>query len=190
MNRNRMQPGAKTSLFPNKAQTARASGNQPDHVTEVQEFLRAIAHERPDFPLIAVDGIYGPETAEVVKIFQKQEGLPVTGRVDKATWNALYRDFLLTAKYRRPPSGITPFPSAKVHLEPGDSGDAVIVLELMLNALARRFANMPLVEANGKYDEGTAKAVKEVQKKSGLPQTGILDRKTWELLAASYNSLH
>ncbi|WP_102125545.1 peptidoglycan-binding domain-containing protein [Deinococcus planocerae] len=36
------------------------------------------------------DGWYGPVTAATVRAFQASNGLPVTGRVDQATWNLLF----------------------------------------------------------------------------------------------------
>lgn len=36
------------------------------------------------------DGWYGPVTARTVRAFQAANGLPVTGRVDRATWDALF----------------------------------------------------------------------------------------------------
>lgn len=38
---------------------------------------------------IDVDGEFGPQTEEAVNRFQKQAGLPVTGKADLATWKAL-----------------------------------------------------------------------------------------------------
>ncbi len=37
------------------------------------------------------DGIFGPITAGAVQRFQKRYGLPVTGRVDAKTWQALFK---------------------------------------------------------------------------------------------------
>ena len=36
-----------------------------------------------------VDGIFGPRTEAAVKAFQRDKGLPETGKVDKATWEVL-----------------------------------------------------------------------------------------------------
>jgi peptidoglycan hydrolase-like protein with peptidoglycan-binding domain len=38
-----------------------------------------------------VDGIFGPKTASGVRAFQQDHGLPVTGTVDPATWQAVVR---------------------------------------------------------------------------------------------------
>ncbi|MEF2279563.1 peptidoglycan-binding domain-containing protein [Deinococcus sp. YIM 134068] len=38
------------------------------------------------------DGWYGPITAATVRAFQAANGLPVTGRVDRATWDALFSE--------------------------------------------------------------------------------------------------
>ncbi|WP_235692871.1 peptidoglycan-binding domain-containing protein [Deinococcus aquaedulcis] len=46
------------------------------------------------------DGWYGPVTANTVKAFQTSAGLPASGRVDRATWDAL---FSASAKPFTPP---------------------------------------------------------------------------------------
>lgn len=47
------------------------------------------------------DGWYGPVTAATVRSFQKANGLPVTGRVDRSTWDVLFSP---AAKTYAPPS--------------------------------------------------------------------------------------
>ena len=42
-----------------------------------------IAGDYPAIPRVAVDGIYGPLTAEAVRTFQSIFGLPATGVVDE-----------------------------------------------------------------------------------------------------------
>ncbi len=43
-------------------------------------------------PKTWVDGSYGTETAKGVRAYQRHAGLPVTGRVDEQTWQALKED--------------------------------------------------------------------------------------------------
>lgn len=55
-------------------------------VKQLQEQLDAIASVYSTIPRVSPDGIYGPSTAESVRVFQSVFGLPQTGVVDFATW--------------------------------------------------------------------------------------------------------
>lgn len=61
-------------------------GSRGNKVLQMQEQLNVIAGAYPLIPKIAADGIYGPRTAESVKVFQQVFGLPQTGSVDFRTW--------------------------------------------------------------------------------------------------------
>ena len=61
-------------------------GSSGDKVRQMQEQLDTIATVYSSIPRVAIDGIYGPATAESVKVFQSVFGLPQTGVVDFATW--------------------------------------------------------------------------------------------------------
>jgi peptidoglycan hydrolase-like protein with peptidoglycan-binding domain len=49
-------------------------------------------------PKIRVDGIYGPATANSVKIFQKIFHLPETGVVDFATWYKISQIYVAVSR--------------------------------------------------------------------------------------------
>ena len=68
-----------------------ASGN---NVRMIQEQLNAISDAYPSLPKIAVDGIYGPATANAVRIFQQIFNLPQTGVVDIGTWYSISRIYV------------------------------------------------------------------------------------------------
>ena len=61
-------------------------GSSGSKVRQLQEQLNAIARNYPAIPRVSEDGIYGPLTAESVRVFQSVFGLPVTGVVDYRTW--------------------------------------------------------------------------------------------------------
>ena len=61
-------------------------GSSGDKVRQMQEQLNRISDAYPLLPKITVDGIYGPATAEAVRVFQSVFGLPQTGVVDYPTW--------------------------------------------------------------------------------------------------------
>lgn len=71
------------SSWPGYDLTLGSSGNK---VRQLQEQLNVIAGAYPLIPKIDVDGIYGPATAESVRVFQSVFGLPQTGVVDYRTW--------------------------------------------------------------------------------------------------------
>ncbi|GAA0929977.1 hypothetical protein GCM10009557_94170 [Virgisporangium ochraceum] len=85
------------------------NGDEGDAVAQAQRALR----RTPNLGL-AVDGEFGPLTEAATKDFQKQAGLPVTGVVDEATWQAL-------------PTGL-PMPV----LQRGSKGDVVRNLQTIL----------------------------------------------------------
>lgn len=61
-------------------------GATGDKVRQMQEQLARISRSYPAIPTIRPDGIYGPDTADAVEVFQSVFGLPVTGVVDYNTW--------------------------------------------------------------------------------------------------------
>jgi hypothetical protein len=61
-------------------------GSSGDKVRQLQTQLNRIARNYPAIPTLTADGIYGPATAESVKIFQGIFNLPQTGVTDYATW--------------------------------------------------------------------------------------------------------
>lgn len=61
-------------------------GASGDKVRQLQNQLNRIARNYPAIPTVTPDGIYGPATAESVRIFQGIFNLPQTGITDYATW--------------------------------------------------------------------------------------------------------
>ncbi len=61
-------------------------GSRGDSVMQIQEQLNAIANVYSVVPAVAVDGVYGQQTENAVRIFQQTFGLPANGIVDFPTW--------------------------------------------------------------------------------------------------------
>lgn len=61
-------------------------GSSGDKVRQLQTQLNRIARNYPAIPTVVADGIYGPSTAESVRVFQKVFNLPQTGVTDYPTW--------------------------------------------------------------------------------------------------------
>jgi len=68
-------------------------GTKGNCVKILQDYLWKLGYYQgldPTLPYIKeVDGIFGPRTRKAVERFQKEHGLPMTGIVDKATWQVL-----------------------------------------------------------------------------------------------------
>lgn len=61
-------------------------GDSGTPVRTIQEQLSAIRRTYSNIPSLAIDGIYGEDTAAAVSRFQSFFDLPVTGEVDYSTW--------------------------------------------------------------------------------------------------------
>ena len=73
-------------------------GSRGNDVRTIQEQLNRIAQVYNAIPRIIVDGIYGQQTAEAVRAFQRIFNLPVTGVVDKATWYRISGIYVAVAR--------------------------------------------------------------------------------------------
>ncbi|WP_291581732.1 peptidoglycan-binding protein [Clostridium sp. UBA6640] len=69
-------------------------GTTGEPVRVIQTQLNRIAQNYPLIPRVAVDGVYGANTAESVRVFQKVFNLPQTGTVDYATWYQISNIFV------------------------------------------------------------------------------------------------
>jgi lipoprotein-anchoring transpeptidase ErfK/SrfK len=86
------QPAAQpaTQMPPQQAQ---AAGAAPDAATEFDRLLRAqVMLDRAHFSPGEIDGAFGSNMKQALSGFQKSRNLPVTGKLDDATWNALNAD--------------------------------------------------------------------------------------------------
>lgn len=63
-------------------------------VRELQKYLLEVSYATHGYPHLGIDGIFGEETRSVLSLFQRRNRLPVTGIVDRRTWQALYAAYL------------------------------------------------------------------------------------------------
>ena len=143
------------------------------YVMELQSYLRLLQRARYGTTTIPMDGFYDAATTAGVRQFQQQEGLPMTGITDAATWEALHAIYRETDRQQTPPLTIQGLRSPL--LQPGDSGDAVVFLNTMLGLSADI------------YTTDTEEAVRALQAVSFLPVTGNTDKDTWDAVTARYN---
>ncbi|MEG2832991.1 MAG: peptidoglycan-binding protein [Ruthenibacterium sp.] len=139
-------------------------------------------------PIPALSGIFDTETGLSVQSFQREFGLPVTGTVDAATWNAMQTVYLAAAADAGEPSAVAAETYPGYVLTLGSAGQAVRQLQTSMNEIAARFCVSYFVEADGIFGTVTQDAVKQFQSGFGLPVTGIVDEATWDAIYNYANS--
>lgn len=157
-------------------------------IFEIQTFLRNISKINKDIPSVVPDGIYDDKTRKSVTEFQKFNSLDATGKVDFATWKMLSEEndaalFILSS-----PIQVAPIKNSDLPLKRGDIKDTIYTLKLMLKKLADEFNNFIAPELNNLFDEQTENQIRNWQKIIRIPQTGEVDKMTWNMLSKYYKS--
>lgn len=166
-------------------------GDAGNNVQIIQNQLNRIAQNYPAIPIIEnANGVFGVDTEDAVKEFQRIFNLAVTGRVDKSTWYKIKQYYNGVKSLSELVSeGITieeatvPFSTT---LKKGDSGISVRTLQYYLNIIAYFNPDLNLSPLDGIFGEETENAVEEFQVFYGLPPTGIVENSTWQMLDRIY----
>lgn len=156
------------------------------YVRELQEYLYTIALYTGKLPLVVPDGHFDAQTTDSVRAFQVQNGLEPNGIVDLLTWQAIYTAYLAAVAANTPAIPVAVFRDT---LRIGDTGDAVVVTTLLVNAAARRYPPITAVTVQSEYTDTLADAVEQLQRIFGLEPTGNTDKQTWEHLVRLYETL-
>ena len=180
-----------TSSYPG---TPLREGSTGPNVVVVQTELNRISQNYPAIPKIpVVDGVYGSRTQAAVRKFQEVFNLTPDGIVGKATWYALVRLYTAVTQLGElrslgqqfysinwsPPGG----------LQPGDTGEKVRLLQYMLSILASYISYIPSIAVDGTYGPATRSAVLAAQRLFGLPETGVVDARTWDEIYDQYSGI-
>jgi hypothetical protein len=148
---------------------------QPRHeVMRLQEALSALG--RP----LKADGDYGPATTAAVQAFQAEGGLSATGWVDSPTLLALNAALGAAG---RPLLDLTPRarirPDRVLAMKNGANAADNTAVQTALSALAAHYGEPALqLTADGQFGPRTEAAVKALQRRWLLPETGIVDDTT------------
>ncbi len=79
--------------FPQYGNYEIVEGENSDTVAIIQLMLKLLSAFYDDIDGAEKDGFYNEATVNDVKNFQKRAGIPVTGKIDKITWNALASEY-------------------------------------------------------------------------------------------------
>ena len=73
-------------------------GSEPNSGPTVVKKLQLMLNQRGGFPVLTVDGVFGPLTEKSVKHYQQNENLTVDGVVGKEMWTSLLSRWLLQSE--------------------------------------------------------------------------------------------
>lgn len=158
-------------------------------VRSLQRMLNQLALYDKTYMRLVPDGIYGERTLEAVMIFQREAGLPVTGVVDNQTWDAIVAAYeKMEFLYGTPPP-LNVLPSGAFTCRKGERSAPMLIVRAIFNALCQVTTNFATCTGTDINDGNTYENLCAVQKLSGLPVTGTLDRSTWACLCQLYHAL-
>ena len=151
-------------------------------VYDLQTCLWRLSALYPSIPRIIPDGIFGPETKSSVQAFQREFGLNPTGQVEEETWRVLFSAFQEANRFQSLPGAFCLFRRPAGGYGLGDVGDIVYMLQVFINALAKKYNNIPAVPVDGVYQGETLAGVQAFQACCGIDPTGVTNQETWERL--------
>lgn len=169
-------------------------GDASNEVKTLQVRLNRISRNYPAIPKIEIaDGYFGLHTEEAVKEFQRIFNLDPTGVVDKSTWYKI--EYIFTSVKRLSElnsEGLRLEEVAKQFTEVlsmGMQSNEVKNLQYFLAVIGAYYEQVPPVPITGYFGEQTENSVKAFQRVYGLPETGIVDRQTWEDIYRAYDGI-
>ena len=170
---------------------ARYYPNEEQAISNLQRYLRQLSYFDEDINHVVINGVWNDETRNALLTFQRKNGLSPTGTADEQTWNLLFSQYKSSIDENSPPSPISFFPREPIgqSIGLGDEGFIVSVIQYMLNEISILYDNLENVEINGFFDEATQAAVSEFQKRNLFPQSGRVDKRTWDRLVISYENI-
>ncbi len=155
-------------------------------IYELQGYLRNIARTDSDISLIIPDGIFGEETAQSVRSFQRKFGLDETGAVNFETWTRITEENEAAIFRASPPLPLGQITNEKLPLRLGMKDDVIYHLKTMLLYLGRRHGNFEEVTVGDEFDGETEKSVRQWQRVIRTEETGEVDKLTWNRLVEWY----
>lgn len=155
-------------------------------VRSLQEMLRTISYLHPALPPLFPNGQFGEATLAAVMLFQREFGLPITGRVTLEDWKVLTAEYRRVLQYMARPRTAVLFPDGGMSYSPGDRDGMLYPIQGMFCALSQVLEEVVFALPSGTFDQATAQNTRWLQTCCGLPVTGTLDRQTWNGLCRIY----
>lgn len=169
-------------------------GSSGVDVRRMQTFLNRIHRNYPLIPVInPVDGSFGTQTEQAVRVFQRTFNLTSDGVVGVSTWNKISQIYAAVTGLAELNAegefiGIGDTPPTSV-LRQGSRGNDVLQLQYLLNYIAQFYPSVQTVTQDSVFGSVTANSVRSFQRLFGLSTDGVVGRLTWNKLYQVYNTL-
>jgi len=173
-----------TESFPG---TSLREGNNNQDVRLMQRYLNRIRVNFPAIPSIPnPNGMFGPETTNAVRIFQRTFSMPQTGVIDRGTWFRIVQLYVSVTGLASMNSegeiiGIGETPP-NVVIREGATGTNVVKLQFLLNYISQFYSTVLPVIQDGVFRNTTTQSVRAFQSTFGLASDGIVGPLTWNML--------
>lgn len=170
------------------------AGSSGAAVQAVQLELNRIAENYPSIAPIALpNGVFGTDTEEAVRQFQRISGIVPDGVVGRDTWYKLRHVYEGVRRF----SGLLydgKILQASDHsftgsLKDGAFGQSVGETQYHINVVSYFYPQVPSVALDEFYGPKTAAAVKAFQKLSYLVEDGIVGQNTWHSMGVSCGNI-
>ncbi len=166
-------------------------GDTGRDVELIQRKLNRISTNYPGIPKIyPADGFFDTSTTDAVRKFQEVFDLEVDGLVGRATWNqiqfiynAVKKLYTVNSEGLRITDVSTRYTDT---LSEGSSGDGVLTVQYYLSYISLFVPSVLEAAFDGSFGPATANAVRSFQRTYGLPETGVVDRATWDRMEQVY----
>lgn len=155
-------------------------------VQSLQYMLGRLAKKYGFLPELTVDGIWGEKTREAVALFQQKLHPPVTGVVNRGTWNAIWNRWLELERMEAAPRAVRIFPGEGCRVKPGIGREFMVIPQSMIQVLSNHLEGIAPDTADGQHGAASADNVRWLQRLAGLKETGTMDQMAWEILSRLY----
>lgn len=169
-------------------------GDTGEDVVVIQASINRISQNYPAIPKIyPADGIFGKDTENAVRKFQSIFELTPDGVVGEATWYKMVNLYVGVTQLSELVSEGQKYIDVSIQspdaLRPGEQGEKVRELQYMLAVLSEFNDELPMVAIDGIYGRDTADAIRAFQRWKNIPETGIVNRQTLDLLNRQFQGI-
>lgn len=161
--------------------------DQTFSIRDLQMMLNQLARRHPALPRLTENGIFDETTLEAVMIFQRDFSPPVTGVVDETTWYAIVAANRQDQLHYGDPLHLRVLPNGSFTTSQGESSQQMLIVQAIFASLPSSIVNFKRGNLNGSNTGSDKENLIMLQRLAALPETGVLNRATWDFLARLYH---